>query len=116
MRFFHSLGLAAGSVVRRESGHLMLKVAAVMAGMVGTGLLMAAAVLGMSRLVGPILALALVGAVFLLAAAALWAGSRARRVQPRLAQAEPKEAITEDEAAFAVGFALGRLLLRKLAG
>lgn len=118
MPFLRFLGLAAGSAVRRGSARILVTLSALFVGMVGIGLLAAAAIFGMARLVGPILALALVGAAFLSVAASLWAVNRGRRPPPRPVQTPPvtEEAVTESEAAFAFGFALGRLLLRKFAG
>ena len=80
------------------------------------GLVTAAAVSGLARLVGPIPALVLAGAAFLLAASVLWARSAARPPQPLPAESASEEPISEGEAAFAVGFALDRLLLRRFAG
>lgn len=118
MRLFNGLAAVAQARLRRRYAGLLPKLAAVLAGLLGIGLLAASAVSGLAVLVGPILALALVGIAFLLAAAALWAVGPARRLQPP--PSEPaqnaKDGITDSEAAFAVGFTLGRLLLRKLAG
>lgn len=118
MRLLGTIGQAAGAVFRHGSARILLTLSALIAGMVGTGLLAAAAISGMARVVGPILALALVGAVFLMAAAVLWPVGHARRQPPRPTQPPPDrdEAVSESEAAFAVGFALGRFLIRKLAG
>lgn len=116
MLFLHNLGRATALRARSLSVLLMFGIAAILAGMVGTGLLGAAAVMGMARLFGPIIALALVGAAFLLAAAAFWAVSHAWRAESGATQpqAAPKEAPDESEAAFAVGYVLGRFLIRKL--
>ena len=110
------LGLGVGSFVRRRSALLARRGAALLAGLVGMGLMTAAAISGLARLMGPIPALALAGAAFLLAAIGLWARSPARPPQPLPAKSASDEPVSEGEAAFAVGFALGRLLLRKLAG
>ena len=118
MLLLHNLGRATALRARSLSVLLMFRIAAILAGMVGTGLLGAAAVKGMALLVGPILAFAFVGAAFLLAAAVSWAASHSWRAKPRATQPQeaPKKRPDESEAAFAAGYALGRFLIRKLDG
>jgi hypothetical protein len=113
--------IAARSALKREAVSFFLKLTSVLVGFVGMGLLVAAVVLGTARLVGPILAPALVGVVLLSLAAVLWFNSRSTKRQP-LQEAKAAETtatravagtVTGAEAAFAAGFVLGRLLVRK---
>ncbi|MBD1204417.1 MAG: hypothetical protein H9533_09795 [Rhodobacteraceae bacterium] len=107
-------GRAVRSAFRREAADLILRLAAVLVGVAGTGLLAAAALIGLARLVGPILAPALIGAALLLLAILLWVASRRKGPQPQPAAMADTGTITRDEAAFTVGFVLGRVLLRQL--
>ena len=110
-------GRAVRAAFRREAADLLLRLAAVLVGLAGTGLLAAAALIGLARLVGPILAPALIGAALLLLAILLWIASRRKAPQPLPTAGAEAEAgtITGDEAAFTLGFLLGRALLRQLA-
>jgi hypothetical protein len=119
MRLLHDLGAAARSAFRREAAALTLKLFSVFIGFVGMGLLIAAAVLGMARLVGPILAPALIGVALLSVAAVLWLYRRKPARQPsseaKVAAQTVPGSVTGAEAAFAAGFVLGRLLIRRFA-
>ena len=108
-------GRAVRAAFRREAADLLLRLAAVLVGLAGTGLLAAAALIGLARLVGPILAPALIGAALLLLATLLWIVSRRKAPQPLPTAGEEAGTITGNEAAFTLGFVLGRALLRQLA-
>lgn len=77
-------------------------------GAVGLGLLLATIVMGLSQLVGPILACGLMGSALVLLAFVITA---LRRTQPAEEPTPPAAATTPDQIAFALGFALSRLIL-----
>jgi hypothetical protein len=90
--------------------------AAVLLGLVATGLLAAAAVLELTQWLGLPVALALAAVLSLLGAFGLWRRASRHRDGPVATTPDPEEAaITQAEAAFTVGFVIGRALLRQLA-
>ena len=77
-------------------------------GATGLGLLLAALVMGLSLLVGPILACGLMGAALVLLAFAITA---LRRNRPAEAPIPPAPKDSPEQIAFSLGFALSRMIL-----
>jgi hypothetical protein len=73
----------------------------------GLGMLVAAALIALSRLMGPLLACGLMGLILLLLALLIAARLRSRPVLP------PPRTLTPDELAFSIGFAIARMVLGK---
>lgn len=71
--------------------------------MAGLGLLLAAVLIALSQLMGPLLAFGLMGFILLLLAVLIAVLPHARPVSP------PPRALAPDELAFNFGFALGRM-------
>lgn len=104
------------AAVGRGIAFLLPMVAAFLLGLAGTGLLAAATVLHLAQWAGMVPALALVAALVLLVALGLWRIASRKGDRPVESEPDPEEAaITQAEAAFTVGFVIGRALLRQLA-
>lgn len=73
----------------------------------GLGMLLAAALIALSRIMGPLLACGLIGLILLLLALLIAARLHSRPVAP------PPRTLTPDELAFSIGFALARMVLGK---
>lgn len=101
---------AARDGLNRGLSALVWTLVAVGLGVTGLGLLLATAVMGLSRLTGPLLACGLVGLGLVLLALLV---TTLRRQPPMAPPPLPVFAPTPDELAFTFGFVLARLILGK---
>ncbi len=107
-----SLTAAAHNGLNKGLAALVQTLVALGLGVTGIGLLLVATVMGLSRLMGPLLAFGLTGFVLLLLALVI--ASR-RRTQPHAAPQPPTPTplLEPDQIAFALGFFLARSILAR---
>lgn len=106
--------MAARSALNREAGGLILRVVSLVVALAGLGFLVSALFITMARVVNPIMALALIGVALLSVAFIIWRMDGTRALQPSATTEVRTVPATGSDAAFAIGFALGRSLIRHL--
>ena len=104
------LAAAARDGLNRGLAALVWTLVAVGLGITGFGLLLAVAIMGLSRLTGPLVACGLMGVALVLLALLVTA---LRHKRPVLAAPPPAPPLAPDHLAFAIGFVLARLILAK---
>ena len=107
--FAAPLAAAARQGLNRGLTALVWALVVIGLGTTGLGLLLAAALMGLSRLMGPLLACSVLGFGLILLAVLI---TSLRRDRP-LAVPPPAPAAPPDQIAFALGFVLARLILAR---